>query len=276
LTGRQPKKWPRWLSWAEYWYNTNYHASLKSTPFEALYGRSPPVLIRGDVNLSAVEEVNKLTAERNAMLREMQEQLLRAQDVVRAQANKHRREVEYQVGDMVYLKIQPYKLRKLANRINQKLSPRYYGPYEVEQKIGEVAYKLKLPAESRVHPVFHASLLKKAVTPNVMPQPLPECMNEEWQLEPEPEEALDTRRNDHGVVEVLVKWKNLPEFENSWEPADKLREEYPGFLLEGKKIFEGGGIDKHKIVYTRRQKRKNRASSGVDNSTSSVGPSASA
>jgi hypothetical protein len=276
LTGRQPKQWPRWLSWAEYWYNTNYHASLKSTPFEALYGRSPPVLIRGDVNLSAVEEVNKLTAERNAMLREMQEQLLRAQDVMRAQANKHRREVEYQVGDMVYLKIQPYKLRKLANRINQKLSPRYYGPYEVEQKIGEVAYKLKLPAESRVHPVFHASLLKKAVTPNVMPQPLPVCMNEEWQLEPEPEEALDTRRNDHGVVEVLVKWKNLPEFENSWEPADKLREEYPGFLLEGKKIFEGGGIDKHKIVYTRRQKRKNRASSGVDNSTSSVGPSASA
>jgi hypothetical protein len=62
LTGRQPKQWPRWLSWAEYWYNTNYHASLKSTPFEALYGRSPPVLIRGDVNLSAVEEVNKLTA----------------------------------------------------------------------------------------------------------------------------------------------------------------------------------------------------------------------
>jgi hypothetical protein len=137
LTGRQPKKWPRWLSWAEYWYNTNYHASLKSTPFEALYGRRPPMLIRGDVNLSAVEEVNKLTAERNAMLREMQEQLLRAQDVVRAQANKHRREVEYQVGDMVYLKIQPYKLRKLANRINQKLSPRYYGLMKWSRKLGK-------------------------------------------------------------------------------------------------------------------------------------------
>jgi hypothetical protein len=67
----KPKQWPRWLAWAEYWYNTNYHASLKSTPFEALYGRVPPVLIRGDVSLSAVEEVNKLTAERNVMLREM-------------------------------------------------------------------------------------------------------------------------------------------------------------------------------------------------------------
>lgn len=252
LTGRQPKQWPKWLAWAEYWYNTNYHASLKTTPFEALYGREPPMLVKGDVSLSAVEEVNKLTAERNAMLKEMQEQLLRAQDVMRTQANKHRREVVYQIGDMVYLKIQPYKLKKLANRFNQKLSPRYYGPYEVEQKIGEVAYKLKLPADSRVHPVFHASLLKKALAPNVEPQPLPACMNENWQLEPEPEEALDTRKNEQGVVEVLVKWKDLPDFENSWEPVEKLRSEFPGFLLEGKKSFEGGGIDKQQIVYTRK------------------------
>ena len=132
------------------------------------------------------------------------------------------------------------------------MSPRYYGPYEVEQKIGEVAYKLKLPADSRVHPVFHASLLKKALAPNVEPQPLPACMNENWQLEPEPEEALDTRKNEQGVVEVLVKWKDLPDFENSWEPVEKLRSEFPGFLLEGKKSFEGGGIDKQQIVYTRK------------------------
>jgi hypothetical protein len=256
LTGRQPKQWPRWLAWAEYWYNTNYHASLKSTPFEALYGRVPPVLIKGDVSLSAVEEVNKLTAERNVMLREMQEQLLKAQDQMRAQANKHRREVEYQVGDMVYLKIQPYKLRKLANRFNQKLSPRYYGPYEIEQKIGAVAYKLKLPDDSRVHPVFHASLLKKAISPNVESQRLPACMNEQWQLEPGPEEAMDTRRNEQGEVEVLVKWQGLPEFENSWESVEKMRKEFPGFLLEVKESFEGRGIDKYERFYTSKHNKK--------------------
>jgi hypothetical protein len=59
------------LGWAEYWYNTNYHSSLKITPFEAFYGRTPPVLIRGDVSHSAVEEVNRLTAERNDMIKEM-------------------------------------------------------------------------------------------------------------------------------------------------------------------------------------------------------------
>jgi hypothetical protein len=215
------------------------------------------MLVKGDVQLSAVDEVNRLTAERNVALKEMQEQLLKAQDMMRSQANKHRREVEFQVGDMVYLKIQPYKLQKLAKRYNQKLSPRYYGPYEILQRIGAVAYKLKLPDDSKVHPVFHVSLLKKAIAPNVEPQPLPSCMNEAWQLEPEPEEAMDTRRNEVGEVEVLVKWKGLPEFENSWELDEKLRKEYPGFLLEVKENFEGRGIDSFGRVFSRKHGKKN-------------------
>ena len=114
------------------------------------------------------------------MVKELQEQLLRAQEVMRTQANKHRREVVYQVGDMVYLKIQPYKLKSLVKRLNQKLSLRYYGPYEVEEKIGSVAYELKLPPDSKVHPVFHVSLLKKAVAATATYQPLPACLTEEW------------------------------------------------------------------------------------------------
>jgi hypothetical protein len=96
------------------------------------------------------------------------------------------------------LKIQPYKLQKLAKRFNQKLSTRYYGPYEILEKVGVVAYKLKLPEDSRVHPVFHASLLKKAVTARVETQPLPSCMSESWQLEPGPEEARDLESMTRG------------------------------------------------------------------------------
>lgn len=120
------------------------------------------------MNLSSVEEVNRLTAQRNYMLEEMREQLLKAQNRMRVQANKHRREVEYQVGDMVHLKIQPYKLKSLAKRVNQKLSPRYYGPFEIGKKISPVAYQLKLPEESKVHPVLYASLLKKSIAPTVI------------------------------------------------------------------------------------------------------------
>lgn len=89
------------------------------------------MLVRGDAHLFAVEEVNKLIAERNEMIKEMKEQQLKTQDQMRVQANKHGKEVDYQVRDKVYSKIQPYKLQKLAKRFNQNLSPRYYRPYEI-------------------------------------------------------------------------------------------------------------------------------------------------
>lgn len=60
---------------------------MKTTPLEALYGRPPPVLVKGDVHHSSVDEVSKLTAERNDMVRELQEQLVKAQDRMRAQAS---------------------------------------------------------------------------------------------------------------------------------------------------------------------------------------------
>lgn len=112
---------------------------------------------------------------------------------------------------MVYLKIQPYKLKSLAKRVNQKLKPRYYGPYEIEQRIGFVAYKLKLPLDSRVHSVFHASLLKESIAPTVGFQPLPACLNDEMVPRGDSEVAQEVRRNDRGEAEVLIKWKGLPE-----------------------------------------------------------------
>lgn len=181
------------------------------------------MLVRGDTPFSAMDEVNELTAERNVMLRELQELLLKARDLMRSQANKHMREVEHEVGDMVFLKIQPYKLKKLAKRLNQKLSSGFYGPYEVIKKIWAMAYKLKLPDHTRVDPVFHVSLLKKDVKPNVELQPLPACMNEDWHLEPTPERTVKTMRTEQGVLKVLIKWKNLSEFENSWELVEKMR-----------------------------------------------------
>lgn len=78
-------------------------------------------------------------------------------------ADRGRRIVEFRVGDLVYLRIRPYKQKSLARRINEKLSPRYFGPYQILQKIRQVACKLDLPKTVAIHLVFHVSLLKKAL-----------------------------------------------------------------------------------------------------------------
>jgi len=163
--------------------------------------------------------------------------------------------VEYQVGDWVYLKLQPYRLRSLAKRPNEKLCPRFYGPYQVLTRIGQVAYQLDLPPHSRIHPVFHVSFLKKAVTPLAVPQSLPLVLADDYVLEVGPEHLLDVRRTSQGDLEVLIQWKDLPPSNNSWELAECISREFPEFHLEDKVKLHRGGNDRYSIVYKRRAKQ---------------------
>jgi len=114
LTGAKPRLWVKWLGWAEFWFNSNYNSSTRTTPFKALYGRDPPHLIKGTTIPLSMDEVNRITEERDTILHDLRSNLLKAQDQMRTQANKHRREVSYVVGDWVYLKLQPYRLKSLA------------------------------------------------------------------------------------------------------------------------------------------------------------------
>jgi hypothetical protein len=72
-------------------------------------------------------------------------------------ANRRRSDRSFEVMDFVYLKLQPYKQQSTAARVSHKLVAKYYGPYQVLVKVGTVAYKLNLPPQSMIHPVFHVS-----------------------------------------------------------------------------------------------------------------------
>ena len=96
------------------------------------------------------------------------------------------RELHFQVGDMVLVKLQRYRQSSLQRRANQKLSTTDYGPNRVAAKLGQVTYRLELPAESKVHPVFHVSILTRVTGKHPTDAVFPTDMRvEEMGFEPE-------------------------------------------------------------------------------------------
>lgn len=161
---------------------------------------------------------------------------------MKTNADKHRRDVQYTVGDWVYLRLRPYRQKSL-NPTYSKLAKRYFGPYQVTERIGPVAYKLALPNDSRIHNVFHVSLLKAhqgAPPSDIVPLP-PLAVDHhpvvtpltilDWKLD---SSVTPPRRL------VLVQWMGLPPEDTSWELWDDLQQSYN---LEDEVVFGGAGVD---------------------------------
>ena len=98
---------------------------------------------------------------------------------MKQQAYQHHSERSFEVGDWVFLRLQPYKQVSLKDN---KLSPNYYGPYKVLQKIGTMAYKLELPASSRLHTGFDVSCLKKVIGNKILVQTILPKLDEEREI----------------------------------------------------------------------------------------------
>jgi hypothetical protein len=235
-----PRQWLKWLPLAEYWYNRSEHSALGKSPFQVLYGRSPRHFGIADHSASPVSVAKTMVSERATMLAAVRQHLLRAQQRMKSQADKKRSERSFQVGDFVYLRLQPYVQASLAPRSHNKLCFKYFGPFKVLAKVGEVAYKLELPPTSSLHLVFHVSLLKPSASPpagvsGTLPDP-----DDSMQI---PERVLQSRVHHRGhrdVKQLLIKWTNLDEELATWEDAEAITQRFPGAPAWGHAASQGG------------------------------------
>ncbi|KAJ0853490.1 putative nucleotidyltransferase, Ribonuclease H [Helianthus annuus] len=200
--------WDTYLPLVEFSYNNSYHTSIKATPYEALYGRkcrSPLCWVEvGDKQLIGPELVQE-TTEKIAKIRD---RIKAARNRQKSYADRRRKPLSFEVGDKVLLKVSPCKgVARFGKR--GKLNPRYIGPFEILEKIGTVAYKLKLPEElSDVHDTFHVSNLKKCPTVETVIIPEDEIhVDDKLQFTKEPVVVMDwkvhkTRRSCIKLVKI--------------------------------------------------------------------------
>ncbi|CAL1381339.1 unnamed protein product [Linum trigynum] len=137
-----PQQWASWLTFAEWWYNTNFHNSLQTSPFEALYGYAPAQFAIQNPLSTSVAAVADMLQQQHRLVDILRSNLAKAQNKQKQMADAHRTERILQEGDLVYLKLRPYHQSSVASRANQKLAPRFFGPFPIVKKIGAVAYRL--------------------------------------------------------------------------------------------------------------------------------------
>ncbi|GKA91848.1 ty3-gypsy retrotransposon protein [Tanacetum coccineum] len=187
-----------------------FHVSMNITPFEVVYRRAPPTILKyvpGEIHCEAVASD---LLDRDEALKQLKYHLARAQECMKKSAVKHQREVEFAIRDWVFLKLRPHRQQSVVRRIHQKLATHFYGPFLIIDKIGEVASKLQLLESARIHPIFHVSLLKQAMANHPVEPILPQGLEIDSSTPSLPELCLVVR-------EVSKKGEKVPQWLIQWQ-----------------------------------------------------------
>jgi hypothetical protein len=209
--------WTDQLPLAEFAYNNMTNASTKFSPFFANYGYHPTadnLTQRNDT--STVDMLDRI----HETMDLLHENLVEAQETQARYANRTRQEAPFKVGDMVWLSTKNVR----TTRPSKKLDYKRLGPFPITRQINPVAFELSLPADFRIHNVFHASLLSPFVA-NTIPGrevPPPPPVEVEGVEEYEVEEILKAKKNRGGQVLFKVLWRGYALSEATWESWENL------------------------------------------------------
>ena len=214
--------WVSWLSLAEFSYNDKEQTSMGHSPFFVNYGRHPYKGVntrreaRNETAGEFVKRMEKVREETESALKRAAETMKRFYDRTRGKSHP------YKVGDKVMLEATNLPV----DRPMRKLSDKRVGPFVIEKKVGASAYKLKLPARWKIHPVFNEVLLTPYTDPRFEsqrrpPPPPPDIVEgeEQWEVE----EILKSRIH-RGKLQFYVHWKGFAAHERTWEPAENLQQ----------------------------------------------------
>jgi hypothetical protein len=226
--------WDKSLPYAEFSYNNNYQASMKMSPFEALYGRKCRTPLYWDQTGERQFFGPEIIQEAEEQVRMIKENLRIAQTRQKSYADNRRIPLEFEEGDHVYLKVSPIRgMRRF--KVKGKLSPHFIGPFEILKRVGEMAYQLELPDHlSDVHDVFHVSQLKKCLCVPKEQLPMEELsVQGDLTYKEHLIKIIDTLTQVtwNKVIKMCkVQWSHHGEDEATWEREEELRVEFPNLF----------------------------------------------
>jgi hypothetical protein len=233
--------WDEHLIACEFAYNDSVNPSTGYTPFYLNHGRHPhtPHVLLTDRpsddqpgNQAALDTIESLRRD----LHQARDNMARAQARQKTHADSHKRRPapSYAVGDLVLLDSSHFRT---PSEPRSKLSPRFIGPYPINKIISPSAFQVDLPPSlRRVHPVFNVSHIKpyhdgSDQFPGRDISPPPPIDGQFGELEWTVEEIRDKRRVGRGY-QYLIKWLDYPEWECTWEPASRLRQDLPDMVRD--------------------------------------------
>ena len=221
----------RHISLAEFVYNNSFQSSIEMAPYEALYGRKCRTSLcwtefseRKVIGPDLIKE----TEEKVKMIRE---RLKVATDKQKSYADMKRKDIRYEIGEKVFLKVSPWKK---VMRFGKKgeLSPRFIGPYEVIEKVGPIAYRLALPPDlEKIHNVFHVSMLRRYrsdpshVVSTETIELRPDLTYEEEPVDILAREVKELQNKKILLVKVLS--RNHKTEDATWESEETIWQQYP-------------------------------------------------